>query len=85
MAIFAAAGLAGLIAAAISLLELITSRYRSTYSFLWGRWQLYVYVAVYGAFGFVLMLILDYLVAQRTVTLEGMAASRHGSRHFSWG
>ncbi len=73
MAFFMAGTLACLIAATISLLELITSRYRNTYTFLWRRWQLYVYMAVYGAFGFLLMWIIDYLVAKKTVSFDDMA------------
>jgi hypothetical protein len=64
--------LACLIAATIALLELITSRYRNTYTFLWGRWQLYAYMAVYGAFGLLLVLSLDHLVAKKVVSFEGM-------------
>jgi hypothetical protein len=73
MVLFMAGALTFSIASTIALLELITSRYRNTFTFLWSRWQLYAYMAIYGAFGVFLFLIIDYLVAQKSVTFEGVA------------
>jgi hypothetical protein len=73
MVLFMAGALTFSIASTIALLELITSRYRNTFTFLWSRWQLYAYMAIYGAFGVFLFLLIDYLVAQKSVTFEGVA------------
>lgn len=68
----AASLLAALIAAGITLLELITSSFRHTSFLAWRHWQLYVYFLVYAIIAFAAMSLVDVLIANKYVTLEGL-------------
>lgn len=63
--------LAMIVAALVSGLELITSTYPRTFSFISRCKSFYVYVSVYAGFAFLVMLFIDFLVANKSVTLEG--------------
>jgi len=68
MTFVVASAFACIIAGTISLLEIVTSRYRTTYFLLWRQWPLYAYVAMYGVFGGILMLIAAQLVFKNVVS-----------------
>lgn len=70
--------LAGVIATAITLLELITGSYRKTHFLLWRPpqlWLMLVYVLVYGVIAFGLMTVIDVLIANKYITLEGLGTN----------
>ena len=75
MNVFASAILAFVIAAFISVLELITAKYPRTYFLLKKNRKLYLYALTYGAVAFGIMLGLGALVTAGTVKLEGLGLS----------
>lgn len=62
-------------ATVFTLLELVTSRYPRTFFLIAKSSSLYAYALIYGFISGVVMLGLDYLVAQGTVKLEGLGLS----------
>lgn len=75
MNIFGPAILAFVIAAAISVSELITAKYPRTFFLLRKNHKLYLYALTYGAVAFGIMLGLRALVTAETVKLEGLGLS----------
>ena len=67
--------LAFAIGAFIAVLELLTSKYPRTFFLLNKCAALYGYAAIYGLIAFGVMLGLDYLIAEKTVTLQGFGLS----------
>ena len=75
MSVLAPAILAFVIAAFISVLELITAKYPRTYFLLRKNRKLYVYALIYGVIAFGIVLGLRALVTAGTVKLEGLGLS----------
>ncbi len=75
MSILGPAILAFVIAAFISVLELITAKYPRTYFLLRKNLKLYVYALIYGVIAFGIMLGLRALVTAGTIKLEGLGLS----------
>lgn len=70
--------LAGVIAIGITYLELITASYRKTHFLLWRSPQvglMLLYILVYGGIAFGLMAIVDVLIANKYITLEGLGTN----------
>jgi hypothetical protein len=66
--------LALVIASLVTWLELVTSKYPRTISFLWGSWQLYVYAGAYGLIAFAVVLLLQPLIESGQVQFESAIA-----------
>lgn len=64
------------IAALFSTLELITRDYPRSFSLLWRRsWAVYVYAAIYGFLAALIVWLLDVLIAEDRLKLEGLGLS----------
>lgn len=72
MVSWGAPALAFVVAAGVSLSELITSEYARTHFLLWKSRSLYAYSVIYGLLGLFFMVILDVLIAEEIVKLEGI-------------
>lgn len=70
------------VASFISASELITRNYPRTYFLLRRCGSLYLYAAVYGAAAFLVTLMLDSLVASKTIKMEGFGLASPWVRAF---
>ncbi|MDZ7264219.1 MAG: hypothetical protein ONB16_06510 [candidate division KSB1 bacterium] len=63
------------VGAAVSLLELITSKYPRTFFLLKKSTALYAYTLIYGILSFLVMLIVKSLIHAKIISLEGIGIS----------
>lgn len=78
---FVPAVLAGFVVAAISLLELITTRYPRTYSlFVCNSWAIWAFSVIYGAIAFGVMFGWDSLVRDGVLQSSGFLAKSYWVR-----
>jgi hypothetical protein len=70
------AGLAFVVAVAVSLSELLTTQYpRTAFLLLWRSRALHVYAVAYGVIAGLVALLLDKLIAAKAIQLEGIGLS----------
>ncbi len=67
--------LAFFLAYLFAILELITSKYRRTYSFIIKKYPLHIYGIIYGSFAFIIVLVLDSLIQSGSIKIEGLGLS----------
>lgn len=67
--------LAFFIAYFFTILELITSKYRRTYSFIFFKPSLHIYGIIYGIFALVIVLVWDSLVKSGSLKISGLGLS----------
>jgi hypothetical protein len=77
--------LALFIGSLVASLELVTSSYPRTFSFLTRCWELWAYMLVYGLISFSVTFAFDFLVARSAVQIEGIGVSNPWLRAVAFG
>lgn len=70
-----AATLAFLVTYFFTILELITSKYPKTYTFILTKCQLHIYGTIYGIFSFIIFILLDELIQSQNLKIAGLSLS----------